>query len=468
MISDLAETRGTLDRLPPYSLESEMCVIGSMALAGNDPALMAGIRACARSDDFFQVDHQILFDVMCSIADTYGTLDAMLLREELIRRHLLDEVGGIEYLMSILNSVPNAANGTHYAGIVREKSTLRRLITAATEVLRRCYGPTEGDQSDEIAREFLSTLYAVAEGRASETIVRIDRVIDEVLQTRSDGVATRIATGLKTLDDICGGLPIGGYTIVAGRPGMGKSQLGKQIVRNVAAQGINAGIVSVEETRQKIGQNYLSAVSKVENNRITYGTCGEQEWRCVEDMAPSIRGLPIFITDRPVRLADVESAVTTMVTRYKCGLVFVDYLQLIHGPEAGNKEQEIAKISMALKNLFKGLGTAAGLVAAQLSRANETGAVRRPELKDLRHSGQIEQDGDLILMLHREDYYRYKQQGFTPTHTLEAMVAKNKSGPLGRACLQFEGKYQTVTDRTGVYAEPPVIAEDEAELLESI
>jgi replicative DNA helicase len=227
------------------------------------------------------------------------------------------------------------------------------------------------------------------------------------------------------------------------------------------------GIVSVEETLEKIGQNYLSAAAGVENNRIVYGTCSDNEWQLVEDAAPDVQRLPIYLTEKPIRLGDVEAAVTTMVTRFKCEVIFVDYLQLIHGPDAGNKEQEIARISTTLKNLGKTLGVTM-VVAAQLSRANETGGVRRPEMRDLRHSGQIEQDGDLIVLLHREDYYHYKDDDFSPTNVVEANVAKNKSGPLGTALLHFEGRYQTIRDRALAQTYPSTLTPQDRDVLDSL
>jgi replicative DNA helicase len=474
LIDPPARPRFSADDLPPHSVEAEMCTLCAMILAGNDPAGMAAIRATVGAGDFFQADHQILFRAIADVFDRCRTVDAMLLREELGRRKVLEEVGGLEYLAEIVRAAPNAQSGKHYANDVREKAVLRRLITGAHDVLRRAHGPLHGTRADELARDFLAELHGVAEGRCADAIVRIDAVIDRILSDYLDGTSKRIRTGLSELDQLCGGLPIGRFTVVAGRPGMGKSQLGKQIIRNLAS-GLPAweipaqpdpwgndarpaitlpaqppkvcGIVSVEETLDKIGQNYLAGVASVENNRLTYGTATSEDMRLVLDASVKISKLPIYLTDRPIRLDDVESVITTMVTRFECEVIFVDYLQLIHGPDAGNKEQEIARISTTLKNLGKTLGVTM-LVAAQLSRANETGGVRKPELRDLRHSGQIEQDGDLILLLHRGDYYAHKEQNFVPNHLLEAIVAKNKDGPLGTAVLNFEGKYQTVTDRT--------------------
>jgi replicative DNA helicase len=473
-----------LDQLPPCAIESEMCVLGAMILAGNDPAVMAAIRATLTVGDFYQADHQILYRVIGDVYDRCRTIDAMLLREELGRRQITEDVGGLPYLADILRAAPNARSGAHYASDVREKSVIRRLITGAHEVIRRANGPLHGTRADELARDFLAELHGVAEGRCADAIVKLDKVIDDVLRDRADGVPTTVRTGLAEFDAICGGLPVKGFTVVAGRPGMGKSQLGKQIVRN-AATGLPAertpfgdvsrpaqapmvcGIVTVEELNKKIGGNYLSAVSGVENNRIANGTCNANEWRLIEDAAPDLARLPIYLSDRPIRLDDVESVITTMVTRFRCGLVFVDYLQLIHGPNEGTKEQEIARISTTLKNIGKTLGVTM-VVAAQLSRANETGGVRRPEMRDLRHSGQIEQDGDLIVLLHRDDYYHYKDRDFSPTNILEAIVAKNKNGPLGTALLNFEGKYQTVTDRKAVQTYPPTMSREDQDVLESI
>lgn len=473
------------DRLPPHSVEAEMCVIGALLLAGEDAAVVAGIRATVSAGDFFQADHQILFVAACDVYDRCRTLDAMLLREELVRRQTLGDVGGVAYLAEILHAVPNARAGAHYAHDVREKSVLRRLIAGASDVLRRAYGPMNGTRADELARDFLAQLHGVAEGRCADTIVKLDRVIADILNDRANGIANTVRTGLNELDATCaGGLPARGYTVLAGRPGMGKSQLGKQIARNVAgglperrdAYGdvigpaqppIACGIVTVEELNRKIGCNYLSAVSGVENNRVVNNTCSENEWQLVKDAAPDLAGLPVYLTDRPIHLADVESVITTMVTRFRCGFIFVDYLQLIQGPEAANKEQEIARISTTLKNLGKTLGVTM-VVAAQLSRANEAGGVRRPELRDLRHSGQIEQDGDLIVLLHRDDYYHCKEENFVPTHVLEAIVAKNKNGPMGTALLHFEGKFQTVRDRKAAETYPPTVAPQDQDILDSI
>jgi replicative DNA helicase len=476
--------RSEPDEFPPCAIESEMCVIGAMLMTGDDTAVITAIRATLAASDFYQADHQILFRVIGDVFDRCRTVDAMLVREELSRRQVIEDVGGLEYLAQILHAVPNARAGAHYASDVREKSVLRRLISGATEVLRRAKGPLHGTRADELARDFLAELHGVAEGRCADAIVKLDKVIDDVLSDGANGVPSRIRSGLAEFDAICGGLPVNGYTVVAGRPGMGKSQFGKQLARNIAG-GLPeerspfgdvckppqpprvCGIVSVEETLKKIGQNYLAGSAKVENNRIAYGTCSPNEWRLIEDAAPDLARLPIYLTDRPIRLDDVEAVITTMVTRYRCEFIFVDYLQLIHGPTEGTKEQEIARISTTLKNLGKTLGVTM-VVAAQLSRANETGGMRRPEMRDLRHSGQIEQDGDLIVLLHREDYYHYKDQDFTPTLILEANVAKNKSGPLGTALLHFEGKYQTITDRKAVQTYPANLSREDQDVLESI
>jgi replicative DNA helicase len=460
-----------LDQLPPCAIESEMCVLGAMILAGNDPAVMAAIRATLTVGDFYQADHQILYRVIGDVYDRCRTIDAMLLREELGRRQITEDVGGLPYLADILRAAPNARSGAHYASDVREKSVLRRLITGAHEVLRRANGPSTAPAPT--SSPATSSPNSTASPRAgaptrSSSWTRSSTTSSATAPTASP---PRSAPAWRNSTPSAADCPSRGSRSLPDVLGMGKSQLGKQIVRN-AATGLPAertpfgdvsrpaqapmvcGIVTVEELNKKIGGNYLSAVSGVENNRIANGTCNANEWRLIEDAAPDLARLPIYLSDRPIRLDDVESVITTMVTRFRCELVFVDYLQLIHGPNEGTKEQEIARISTTLKNIGKTLGVTM-VVAAQLSRANETGGVRRPEMRDLRHSGQIEQDGDLIVLLHRDDYYHYKDRDFSPTNILEAIVAKNKNGPLGTALLNFEGKYQTVTDRKAGQTYPP-------------
>jgi replicative DNA helicase len=257
-------------------------------------------------------------------------------------------------------------------------------------------------------------------------------------------VVARIPTGLHDLDAVIGGLPRGGFTLVGARPGIGKSQICKQFALNLARRGIPVGIVTVEEDRRKIGQNYLSNASGVENNHIAYSTMGPHEWDEVLRAVKGLNELPIYIADEPVKLSDVEASIIVMATQKKCEVVIVDYLQLINPDVSGeNENREITLISKCLKMAFKRLNIA-GIAACQLNRGNETGGVRHPTVKDLRGSGSLDQDGDLIMLLHRDDYY--EKDSFKWNKQLLCIVGKNKAGPTGDVPLWFSGKTQTVAD----------------------
>jgi replicative DNA helicase len=434
------------DRLPPASIEAERCLLGSMMLATTQADFELARRVVTR-EAFYQADHQIIFDVLCDLRDGGRAVDAVLAREELKRRGLWEEIGGGATFADILGSVPSAAHGPHYAKEVREKYALRQIIGLANDVLRDAYAPSRIERATELAMESARRFASVASTGRADEIVKLGDAVMDVYDRISNGEVRRVPTGLHDLDDVIGGLAFGRFTQIGGRPGMGKSQLVKQIVRNVADTGRPVGIVTIEETREKIGENCLSAASGVENNHIAFGTVGQEEWSSLADAVQRLARLPVFISDRPVKLHEVEAAVTALAIEHKCEVIAVDYLQCIDA-DIENENREITKISKALKGSFKRLGVA-GIAAVQLNRGNEVQGNRRPTLRDLRGSGSLEQDGDTIILLHRDDYYRKGDDGFTPDHKLEAIIEKNKDGCTGIVPLWFSGARQTITNWNG-------------------
>lgn len=435
-------------RIPPHDIDAEMCVLGSMMLCGDDVERFALVRARVRRDAFYQADHQIIYDALCSMADAGTSIDAVTTRAELIRRGLFEEIGGRDYLASILGTMPSAAHGEHYANLVREKYLLRGAIASANDILHDCYAPAAG-------AGYAADLLRTAAGRILElvstgTADRFTRMADAVrmaLEAKRNGKASRLATGLYEFDYLCGGLPIGKFVLIGGRPGMGKSLLCKQIVLNVAAARLSpCGIVTVEEDERKVAQNAISNYSGIENCRVTYGNFGPEEWAAVATAAERLGTLDIWVNDRAVTLGEVEDAVTTAAVRHKCRVVVVDYLQLIDPEGKGeNENREITRISQALKRLAKRLDIVL-MAACQLNRGNENGGVRPPTLRDLRGSGTLEQDGDLIVLLHREDYYLPDDRLHERNHQLKAIVAKNKDGPQATIPLLFDAKTQRISD----------------------
>jgi len=427
-------------KIPPHDVDAERCLLASMVL---DPSQVPELRPLLNPESFFQADHSIIFESIVSLHRAGAALDVITLCDDLRRRRLYEEIGGKAYIAQVIGSVPAAAHAPHYAGIVVEKFKLREVLSACMEAERHCYAPAAEDQADSIARRLEDAAARIRETGYRSTIVSLEQVLHEVLDAKQGGGSGRIPFGLEGLDELSGGAPISGYTLVAGAPGMGKSQLCKQVALSVAKSGIPVGIIAAEESRQKIASNYLAGASGVENSKIVFNRLGEEEWNQIYSAAPELMKLPIHIDDAHRKLSEVESTARRMVKKHGCGLIVVDHLHLLDGETEANRTQEITKISCALKSMFKELGVA-GVVAAQLNRNVDDR--KPPELRNLRDSGSLEADGDLILMLHREDYYRWKDdpQGFRPDHRLRVFVNKNKDGGVGWRDTYFDGDSQTI------------------------
>jgi replicative DNA helicase len=434
------------DRLPPSSVEAERCVIASMVL---DPKCIPVVRAVLQTDAFYQPDHGILFDVIGDLYDAERAVDIKLVYGELDRRKLLDEIGGGAHLAQILDAVPSAAHVEHYCEDVRDKWVWRQGIEACNAYLRSAYAPHRGTQAGaEASRKLADAMSAASATGYADGFRKVGDVAMDVYDRLGRKETRFIATDLKELDGVTGGVPVGGFTLIGGRPGMGKSQTARQIAHNAAARGVRAAIVTVEETDEKIAGNLLAAASGIANNRIMFGTVSEHEFGDLFEGARKLDRLPLWINDDPVTLSEVVAAVTIAATKYRCELVVVDYLQLIDPQVGDNENREITMVSRGLKAAFKRLDLA-GIAAVQLNRGNEGQGgkeIRLPTLRDLRGSGSLEQDGDLIVLLHRNDYYQKGVPGHVNDNQIQAVVAKNKSGRTAMVPLLFNGDAQTVAD----------------------
>lgn len=430
------------DRLPPHDIESEMCVIGSMILAGGNPELLREIREVIDKEDFFQEDHAILFEVMEDLLRREQRIDAMTMRAELDRQQLLGSIGGLDYLATILSNVPHYANGPQYAKTVREKAILRRLIAVASGALRDAYRPSHELTPIDLCRQFADKAAELASRGIIDPVSSLGDANMVVLDRRNQTEIRRVPTGILTLDNVIGGLAKSKFTLVGADPRVGKSQLIKQIGRNVAGRGTPFGLVTVEEDREKVAENMLANQSGIANHRIAYGTLDAKEWDQVENAAVKLLNLPYYIDDQQHKLDDIVSAIERLATKYKCEVIGVDHLHLI---TAGGqtREREISNISKAIKAAAKRCNVAL-IAAAQLNRGQDS--KQKPVLRNLRDSGSLEADGDLIMLLYREDVHRYQEQGYVPTNTLEVNVAKNKDGRCGEVPLEFRGDRQSVTD----------------------
>lgn len=438
----------TAIRVPPHDIEAEMCVIGSLLLAGSDQELIQATCAELTQQSFYNPDHGIYFTAMLKMHRDGKPLDNVLIKNELIRAGLFIEVGGIEYMVKLINTVPSPSHGPHYASVVAEKYKLREIIRISTAATLAAYEPARHDKATEIAGTLSKGIDGLIYNGNADNIITIGEAIEKVIDEYGTKATTRIKTGLSDLDEIIGGLPIGQFTLIGARPRIGKSALAKQIVLNAAIDGVRCGIITIEENRSKIGKNYLANASGVQNSKIVYGRANNEELQSILAAVPRLSSLPIFIADEPVKQTEVMSAVNVMVKKHKCKLIVVDYLQLIAPEEESNENRELTQISRALKNAWKHHDVA-GLALCQLNRGSEAVGVRRPTIKDLRGSGAMDQDGDLIMLLHREDAYHYGEEGYNPSNQLEVIIAKNKDGGSGIVPTWFSGKYQAVTDWNG-------------------
>jgi replicative DNA helicase len=442
--SNLAEPLSEFDRLPPHDVEAEMCLIASAVLGG--PGMWQECRRLVGRGDFYQADHQAIWEVLDALYARGDNVDAILLRAELLKRGVWEEVGGRAYLAQILDTVPSAAHGAQYADRVAETSKLRQLIGISNDLLRACYSPTRSDdRAAELLRAAMTRLAQAAQERGREQAQRLDEIIAEVRAQMDAGGQPLIPLGFRDLDEMTGGGGLGEMILIGARPSMGKSTLLKQMTLRTALSGVPAALLSAEESKAKIGRNILAAEARVDNHKIRRGRdLSERDWQEIDAATGKLAGVEMYVRDGLRRLDDLAAEASLLVAKRGVRLIAVDYLQRIN---AGGRDayERAGAASVGLSDLFKDLGVA-GIVAVQLNRGVESREDKRPNMADLRDSGQLEQDADGILLLHREDYY-HPEAGYQPTGVAELIVAKWRDGVRGKTInLQSNLRFQTFED----------------------
>lgn len=438
------------DRLPPHSVEAEMCTLASMML---NPECIADVCGIIRQKEaFFQADHQILFERLQAMYASGNPIDAVLLRESLNQLKLLEEVGGTAYLSKIINTVPSAAHAIHYAGIVRDKWLLRQLIAASNDTLRDCYGAMEAvkDVVDRAAeRTFKVSESIEAEGQS--TLEALATVLDVANGRISPPPAT--PTGFYDLDSLLDGGIRGGELIVVGaRPSMGKTAFGFGVALNIAECEGPVVCYSLEMRKDAVLQRMLAWKARVPFTAIRKGmTSGEQREKIsravVAVMAAAER---LNIDDSgTITVTDLVLRVRSLHRRSRLRGVFIDYLGLMVLPEADTQALRVGMATRALKNLARDLDVPVVLLS-QLNRAVEGRDEKRPRMSDLRDSGCVEQDADVIMLLHREDYYHIGDKNYTPTNTGEVAVVKQRNGPCHTVELVWNGECMAFCNKASV------------------
>jgi replicative DNA helicase len=442
----------SLDKLPPQNIEAEMAVLGAMLI---DEQIIPEILGLISETDFYRGEHGLIFSAIVSLFDLRKKSDILTVSDELNRRKVLERVGGSVYLTTLADFVPTAANGLHYARIVKEKSTLRSLITSATQIASSVY--QEENDAGGLLDKAEKLIFEISDRRTESSFVHIKSIIKEGIEFieslyHKKSHVTGVPTGFADFDQRTAGFQKGDLIIVAGRPSMGKSAFMVSILENVAvAEKIPVAVFSLEMSKEQVMQRFLCLQAKVDIHKVRTGFLVPNEWPLLTRAAGKLSEADIFIDDTPaISIFELRAKARRLKAHHNIGLVAVDYLQLMRTnrrPES--RQQEISEISQSLKALAKEINVPV-LAVSQLSRAVEAREKHRPQLSDLRESGAIEQDADLVVLLYREEYYNPTDEN---KGVAEAIIAKQRNGPVGSVNLTFIKEYMKFADMARVREE---------------
>ena len=438
----------SFDRLPPQDLAAERSVLGSMLLSKD---ALADVVALIRGEDFYRPAHEMIFDVITDIYGRGEPVDAVTVSGELTRRGQISRIGGASYLGSLIAEVPTAANAAYYAQIVRDQAVLRRLVDAGTRIAQLGY-TTQGEAVDELVNTAQAEVYAVTDRGASEDYKAlgdvVDPVLDEIEAMRAHGgEVTGVPTGFNHLDKLTGGLRPGQMVIVAARPGLGKSTLALDFARSAAiGKGMTTVFFSLEMSYIEIVQRLLSAQSGVRLEHLRHGTISQHDWQYLAARMGDIKDAPLFIDDSPnMALPEIRAKCRRLKQRHDLKLVIIDYLQLMSsGKRVESRQQEVSEFSRALKLLAKELNLPV-VAISQLNRSAEQRDGKEPRISDLRESGSLEQDADLVILLHRPDVKDENGKN-RPGHNANLHLAKHRNGRTGDIDLVFQGHLSRFQD----------------------
>lgn len=425
-------------RNPPHSREAEESVLGAVLLSED---AVNEVMDRIHPEDFYVPAHQAIFEGMRELFDTSQPIDAVTTSEVLRRKGELEKIGGVAYLTRLVDVVPSTSNIVYYAGIVEEHAKRRELIRA---------GGTVTDIAFDIDEEIASVLdraeqavLAVAERRSSQALLEVGPMFNQVLEQiealeELGSDLTGLSTGFVDLDKKLAGLQPANLVVIAGRPGMGKSSLALNIATNAASTGKPIAIFSLEMSKEEIVQRILSSVGKVDSMKLRSGQLGPL-WQKVVDAAGKMYKAPIYIDDSPVvTVTDIRAKARRLKRRRGLSLVVVDYLQLMQASTRENRQQEISEITRNLKNLARELEVPI-IAVSQLNRSLEAREDKRPRLSDLRESGSIEQDADVVMFIYRHEYYHPEEQ--EKRGIAEVIIAKHRAGSTGPIEMTFQPEF---------------------------
>ena len=436
MLKNSMPNESSIDKITPQNLDAEMAVLGSMIL--DEEAIATAVEKLDRNF-FYKDSHQKIFQAISDLYALNKAVDLITLTDALKRDGVIDSVGGASYLTALANAVPSAANIGHYVNIVREKSILRTLINNGTKIISLCY---ESDGNiDEVVDNAERLIFEISERRTQGSYQHIKEIVSDSIETidtlyRKKAHVTGIPTGYIDFDIKTAGLQNSDLIVVAGRPSMGKSAFALGMVEHAGiVEKIPTAVFSLEMPKEQLAQRMLCAHAKVDAQKVRTGYLATSDWPRLTAAAGKISEAPIFIDDSPaISVMELRAKARRLKAQQDIKLIILDYMQLMRGSSSvESRQQEISEISRSLKALARELRLPI-VAISQLSRAVESRNDHRPQLSDLRESGAIEQDADVVVLLLREEYYNptSENQGIA-----EVIIAKQRNGPVGSLKLAF-------------------------------
>jgi replicative DNA helicase len=442
----------TLEKNLPYSLDAERSVLGSILIENQ---AINRAQEILRDSDFYRDTHRKIYKVMENLSERATAIDEITLKEELARTGELESVGGPAYIASLADGVPSPKNIEYYARIVKEKSILRGLISSASGILTDCYRAE--DEVEEILDRAESSIFRIAQDSLSVGFQPIRGIAEASLKvieelSKSHSMITGLATGYARLDEYTAGLQKSDLIVVAARPAMGKTTFCLNVAQNAAlGENRRVGIFSLEMAREQLFLRMLCSLGRIDAHLLRTGRLSKEDWKKLTEAFARLSGAPIFIDDTAgIGVMEMRAKARRLKSEHGLDLLVIDYLQLIRGRgRAENRTQEISEISRSLKELAKELQIPV-IAVSQLSRAPETRpGDRRPQLSDLRESGAIEQDADVVLFIFREEAYKATEDN---RGKADLIIAKQRNGPTGLVPLAFikqYTKFETRADEPG-------------------
>lgn len=427
-----------VDRLPPQNVEAEQSVIGSLLI---DPDAIIKVGSFLRPEDFYRESHQIVYQAILTLHDRRQPADFVTLVDELTRQEQLDAVGGPAYLTSLINMVPTSVHVEHYGRIVERTSVMRRLINAAGEIAALAY--EEREEVDEVIDQAERILFEVSQRRVTKSLTPIRDIIREyydhiefLVEHRDETLG--VPTGFSDLDRLLGGLQPSDLIIIAARPGVGKSSLAVSMAVNAALKHNSVvAMFTLEMSAEQLVQRMISGHTGIDSQRLRLGRIEDLEWEKFTHASGTLSEAAIFIDDTPSPSPmEVRTKARRLAAEYDLDLIIIDYLQLMQSGDRRNENrvQEISYISRALKSLARELNVPV-VALSQLSRAVESRQDKRPVLSDLRESGSIEQDADIVMFIYRDEMYNEDTER---AHIADIIVAKHRNGPTDTISLRFD------------------------------